>query len=155
MPVLPLGQVLLGVLEKGRWEHEGQPDQGVSFPVEGDSESWTCVGFADDYAAYARFCSLAPFEVFTDRLEATAEYICRANWELLVPSLELDWDEGAVRCKTAFDFGLLDPEVLTSTAILAQIMESLLQSNLSAFERHLAGIRAVVIEGVSAGAALR
>ena len=146
---------MLRTLDEGRWDYDGSPEQGVSFPVDGDSESWTCVGFADDYAAYAGFCSQASFEIFTDRLEATAEYICRANWDLIVPCLELHWDEGAVRCRTASDFGVLDPDLLTNTPILGQMMDALLQSNLTAFERHLSGIRAVVVDGVTPEAALR
>jgi hypothetical protein len=113
------------------------------------------VALADDYSGLLAFYSIAPFDVFTDRLEATAEYLFRVNCGIVVGNFELDWDDGVVRYKTAFDFNAVSSEIIGSTPIATQVASWLLQANLSTFEQYLPGVRAVIQDGVHPEAALR
>lgn len=49
-----------------------------------------------------------------DRRDAVARFLTRVNFGLLVGAFEMDWDSGAVRCRTAIDLrgGAMTEELL-------------------------------------------
>ena len=79
------------------------------------------------------------------RLEV-AEYLHRANYGLLLGSLEMDYDRGEVRYRTA---------LLTEGACPAEgVLDRYIQMPAAMLDRYAAGIEAIVLEGEIAQEAL-
>lgn len=88
-----------------------------------------------------RFYFLIPFNVPADKRLAVSEYICRANYGLPVGNLEMDMNDGEVRCKTSL---LWSESYLPSE----EMFHEMIYLNLAVLERYFPGINAVIYGGI-------
>jgi hypothetical protein len=80
--------------------------------------------------------------VTEDKLAAAAEFVCRANYGLLIGNFELDFRDGEVRYKSSAD---LEGAVASNT-----VFRNLLHANLSTSDRyHKALKRLLVLDDLS------
>lgn len=139
MPLL--AQVVAYLREKDWYFTQDADDpQVLKLKNQGDNESWTCFVTTQEERSQFAFYSVADFSVPEERIPAVAEYICRANFGLMIGNFELDFDDGQVRFKTSVD---------VEGAALEPLLEALFNSNLYLFDLYAPGLRAVAFEGAS------
>ncbi|XGW00707.1 MAG: YbjN domain-containing protein (plasmid) [Leptolyngbya sp. BL-A-14] len=115
-----------------------QPNEGakalrVSFT--GEFGEWNCYALPREDEREFVFYSLAPFLVPEAQRQRVAEFICRANFGLVIGNFELDFDDGGVRFKTSID--------VTESELDTPLIRNLVYSNVSTFDRYLPGLLAV------------
>jgi hypothetical protein len=84
------------------------------------------------------FYSVCPVVAADDKV-AMAEFLTRANFGLAVGNFEMDWESGAIRCKTSLD--------IEGTDLNEALVEGLVNANLITTERYMPGLRAVAENG--------
>ncbi len=73
----------------------------VSFS--GDEDEWPCLGQVHEEEKIFLFYSLCPFVPSAARRAAMAEFVTRANANMIMGNFEMDLDSGRVRYKTSID----------------------------------------------------
>jgi hypothetical protein len=113
---------------------EGQPVLWSSFA--GENGQWSCVALGLEETDQFAFYSICPVNAQPDLLAATAEFIARANADMLIGNFELDWDTGEIRFKTSID---VEGSGLTVELVSAQVY-----ANVSTMDRYLPGLMNVL-----------
>jgi hypothetical protein len=119
------------------WEYqhlEGQDALRLGFA--GTSGNWTCYAQTREAQRQMVFYSICPLRVPDGKRLLMAEFLTRANYGLILGNFELDLDDGEIRYKTSLD--IEDSEL--SPALLSHVV----YANVSAMDRYLPGIIAVV-----------
>lgn len=127
---------VLGVLAEDEWQFELQRDPPVfTTAYKGEHGQWECIGYLHDAPAVFVFYSVAWFTVPATRLHAVAEFITRANQELLFGNFELDYASGQIRFRTvaAFDTG----------PFARDAVRPVLYGNVDSMDHYLPGLMAV------------
>ena len=102
-----MGKILEAVesyLAKEGWNHQKAQGQDLlEMRVKGANATYRVLVQAledrDQVVAYV----ICPNNVPEDKRVAAAEFLARANFQILIGSLELDFSDGEVRCKVAMD----------------------------------------------------
>lgn len=68
---------------------------------QGDHGRWECYTESREIDQQVLFYSICPLVCAAERRGAVAEFLCRANWGLVIGNFELDWDQGQIRYKTS------------------------------------------------------
>jgi len=89
----------------------------------------------------AIFLSVAPVKVPPELRALVAEYLCRANFGLMLGNCELDFETGEVRYKTSVD--------VKGGALTTAMVRSLLHVNLSTIDKYAKGLIGVLYRGLS------
>jgi hypothetical protein len=127
---------------KDQWpfsQVEDQPALRTSF--RGQNGQWSCLVHARaDYqqlVVYA-FC---PVHAPAERRPAVAEFITRANYGLVMGNLELDFEDGEIRCKTSLD--------VTGDRLTPALVKQLVYANMVVMDKYLPGLMAVIYSNAS------
>lgn len=110
--------------------------QVLRMPFKGKNGSWQCFAKTREETREFIFYSMAPFKVPEDKRPAIAEFICRANYGLVLGNLELDFNDGEVRYKTSID---IENSILT-----LDLVKNMVDSNIYTFDRYLPGFTAIL-----------
>lgn len=85
-------------------------------------------------------------EVAEDRRPAMSEFVTRANYGLILACLELDLDDGELRCRASAD--------LAAAAPAGAVVVSAARAAVQTVELFMPGLSAVMSDGASARAAI-
>lgn len=123
---------------------EGQP----AFTMLIKGENGVMVGFAGlvEETEQFLFYVSAPQKAPAENLPAVAEFITRANWGLRIGNFELDYSDGEVRFKSAYDYesgGLVPLQLRNTMAPAVRTMDI-----------YMNGLLAVMFGGKSAADAI-
>lgn len=88
----------------------------------------------DDGEQVVYWAVLAP-PVPEARRPAMAELLCRINYGLLVGNLEMDWEDGELRCKTSIDF--------EGSEVEGPLVTGMIRANIGILDRYTDAILAV------------
>ena len=102
----------------------------------GENGRWNCFAQVQEPAQRFVFYSVLIPRVPAARRLAVAEYITRANYDLMLGNFELDLEDGEVRFKTSADLSGMTP----TTAFL----KTLIFANLLATDRYFPGLMSVL-----------
>jgi len=105
----------------------------------GHHGEWICLAQSRLEQQQAVFYSRASVPVPEDRRLAVAEFVCRANYGMIVGNFEIDLDDGEVRYKTSVDI-----EGVTATR---QLIQNLVAPNVITMDRYLPGLLSVAFGG--------
>ncbi|MBX2863871.1 MAG: YbjN domain-containing protein [Leptolyngbyaceae cyanobacterium MAG.088] len=114
--------------------------QVLRMPFEGDNGSWQCFAKTREDTREFIFYSMAPFKVPEHKRLAIAEYICRANYGLVLGNLELDLSDGEVRYKTSID--------VENSVLSLDLVKNMVHSNIHTFDRYLPGLTAILNQDI-------
>ncbi|MBN1955028.1 MAG: YbjN domain-containing protein [Anaerolineae bacterium] len=112
---------------------EGKPILRTGF--RGDNGNWRCFAQAREGQEQFVFYSILDTYVPENRRQATANFLTRANYGLIIGNFELDMSDGEVRYKTSVD---VEGDRL-STALVKQMV----YINVMMMDRYLPGIMKV------------
>lgn len=103
---------------------------------DGEHGRWMCFVEAKETLGQLVFFSVWPEPVPLEQRDAVAEYLMRVNCGLNVGNLELNFDDGMVRCRTGLDVegqGLSEP-----------LLHNLTLLNVATLDKYLPGLQAVL-----------
>lgn len=127
------------------WEEAGRPGVVVG-GYRGDNGVWEVYLVAREEHHQALIFSVYPEPVPQGRRAAVADLTTRVNYGLMVGNFEIDLDDGDLRYKTSL--------MLNDAELDGELMEGLLYSNVTVFDRYLPVLRAVIEEGADPAVAL-
>lgn len=124
-------------LDSLEWKYQDETSyNAIRFGMELENGKVECLLIEKTEQELLQFFSLLPLNVPTDRKEAMAEYVARANYGLNYGNFEFDYDTGEVRYRTSiFTF---------DGSINHQMISSLIHVNLNTIDRYLHGAMKVM-----------
>ncbi|MCC6453437.1 MAG: YbjN domain-containing protein [Caldilineaceae bacterium] len=125
-------------------EAESQPLLRMEFWTE--ENAWSCYAQALEEEQQFVFYSIAPVTITRPKLWLGAEYLLRANYNLILGNFEMDMDSGLVRFKTSID--------VEGDRLSYSLFRPVVYANLSMMARYLPGLQAVVFEDAAPQVAL-
>lgn len=116
--------VIQAFFDEDDWPYQQlDTEAGTAFQTafKGNNGEWDCATIVREDAGQLLFYSLYPNTVPEERRSAVAEFVVRANDDLILGNFEVDMDEGSVRFKTSLDVsedrlsvGLLRPVMVAN-----------------------------------------
>jgi hypothetical protein len=103
---------------------------------EGQAGQWGCYAQAREREQQFVFYSVCRVKTPAERLSAMAEFLTRANYNLIIGNFELDYTDGEVRFKTSID---VEGDELTWPLI-----HHIVYANVLNMDKYLPGIMAVI-----------
>ena len=138
---------IVAYFARDKWEFETVPNQPMlQMSFVSNFNAWSCVAQALEPEQQFVFYSLAPIEVTRPKLWLCAEYLMRANYNLVLGNFELDMDDGTVRFKTSID--------VEGDRLSYELFRPVVYSNVAMMERYLPGLKAIILEDMSPKSAL-
>ena len=90
--------------------------------------------------------TIVPVKVQSEQRLAVAEFLCRANYGLMLGNFEMDYDTGEVRYKTSVD--------VEGGALTTGMVKTLVHVNLSTADKYAKGLISVLYRGMTAAQAI-
>jgi hypothetical protein len=87
------------------------------------------------------FYSVSPVNVPEHKRPEIAEFITRANYDMVIGNFEMDYGDGEVRFKTSID--------VEGTELTPELLKPLLYANVLMMDQYLPGIMSVIYADVS------
>jgi hypothetical protein len=126
-------------------QHITDPILQMSFVAK--ENAWVCYAQALEAEAQFVFYSLAPITVTRPKLWLCADYLMRANYNLILGNFELEMDSGEVRFKTSID--------VEGDRLSYALFRPVVYSNLAMMERYLPGLKLIINEHMQPAEALK
>ena len=112
----------------------------------GDNGEWTCFIRVEEEEGQCLFYSSFPTLVPNDKRAAMAEFLTRANHELLMGNFDLDFEDGEVRFKTGID--VMDDQ------LSLPLFRNVAINNLAMMDQYWPGLMAMLTTDISPADAL-
>ena len=143
-----LFDVAVQFFEDDEWNFiELRPGEVLKMTVSGHSVNFDCYAITDEESQIFEFISKAPVKVPENKRLLIAELLTRANYGLKLGKLEMDFEDGEVRCQTGID---VEGDRLTPALI-----SHLVHGNVYLIDRYFPAILKVIYGGVSPEKALK
>ncbi len=145
-----MGRIFDGMkrfFDEDDWHYEEMSEGGLlRLGFRGDEAHWTCYAQAREEQEQFVFYSVAPVHAPPERLAAVAEFVCRANYNMVMGNFELDFSDGEVRYKTSIDLEGLPAEPIA--------FKNVIYPNVLTMDRYVGALMAVIGGGVDPGTAI-
>tara|TARA_B100001093_G_C26749669_1_gene980528 strand:- start:631 stop:1083 length:453 start_codon:yes stop_codon:yes gene_type:complete len=133
------------------FSNDGWPIQMASGDVlqtayKGDSGQWMCHTYCWNEEGMIAFYSICPVSIPEGQRGHLAEFVTRANYNLVLGNFEMDFGSGEIRYKTSLG--------LENASLTEDLWRPLVLSNIAIMDRYLPGILAVVGGGKSPAQAI-
>lgn len=135
-------ETMLKFFEQDEWtvsKIDNRPILQMRF--EGNHGKWQCFAHAKEEKQQFLFYSICLSKVPTERRQALAEFLTRANFGLLMGNFELDFEDGEIRFKTSID--------VENFSLSPEIVKQYVYTNVLMMDCYLSGILAVIADEVS------
>ena len=131
---------LVDFFERDDWKVqpiEGQEALRMGFS--GDNGNWSCFARAREQQDQALFRSICAVNAPPEKRQVMAEFICRANYGLVVGNFDFDFSDGEISYKTSVDAG--------DGPLTFELIKSMVYANVVMMDKYLPGIMAVLYAG--------
>lgn len=108
---------------------------------QGEHGKWPCFAWVHEPQSQFVFYSTSPVTAPENKRAAVAEFITRANYELILGNFELDYEDGEIRFKTSID---VQDDRLTQS-----LVQQLVVANVVMMDRYLPGLMLVISSDIS------
>ena len=102
----------------------------------GDNAQFACFAQAREEQQQFVFYSICPVAVPEHKRPEIAEFITRANFDMVIGNFELDYEDGEVRFKTSIDVEGAD--------LLSTLIKPILYANVLMMDQYLPGMMGVI-----------
>ena len=124
-------------LQQDGWPYEPIDDGSVVRVLfQGDNAQFTCFGQTREDAEQFVFYSICPVSVPEHKRQEVAEFITRANYDMVLGNYEMDYGDGELRFKTSID--------VEGTQLTPGLIKPLLYANVLMMDQYLPGVMAVI-----------
>ncbi|WP_228845463.1 YbjN domain-containing protein [Phototrophicus methaneseepsis] len=129
--------IMIEFFEEDEWDFQWMSGMSVlTMAFSGKNGKWTCFAQAREVQQQFVFYSVLPINVPKNKRQATAEFLTRANYGMIIGNFEMDYDDGEIRYKTSID---VEGEELTPPLI-----RQVVYSNVVITDRYLPGVMKVI-----------
>ena len=149
---VPLAEIVKKYLQSKDWKYaeveskiEGKTIYKIGF--QGKNINWTSYAMTKEKQQFFYFYSVLKNNVPEDKRAEVAEFLHRANYNLIIGNFEIDFSDGEVRFKTSID---VEGGTLTDTMI-----KNMIQPNLSKIDEYSTGLMKVIYGDLSPEKAIR
>ena len=119
------------------WKFAQIPDQPIlRMGFSGQNGNWTCYAQTREEEEQFIFYSVLPNNAPEAKRPAIAEFITRANYNLVVGNFEIDYGDGEIRYKTSTN--------LSNVELNRALLHGLVVPNIFTTERFFPGVMAVL-----------
>lgn len=94
----------------------------------------------------AIFLTTVPVKVQSEQRLAVAEFLCRANYGLILGNFEFDWETGEIRYKTSVD--------VEGGELTRGMVRTMINVNLSTADKYAKGLIGVLYRGLTSAQAI-
>jgi hypothetical protein len=124
------------------WPFERVGEEPIARTLfQGDHAQFVCFAQAREEQQQFTFYSMLPVMVPEHKRAEVAEFITRANYDMVVGNFELDLDDGDVRYKTSID--------VEDAELTPALIRPLFYANVLMMDQYLPGLMAVIYADVS------
>ena len=102
----------------------------------GDNAQFACFAQAREEQQQFVFYSICPVAVPEHKRPEIAEFITRANFDMVIGNFELDYEDGEVRFKTSID--------VEGAELLTTLIKPILYANVLMMDQYLPGMMGVI-----------
>jgi len=135
-----MGKILDAVtayLDSDNWPYEKMEDDFVVRVLfRGDNAQFACFAQAREEQQQFVFYSICPVAVPEHKRPEIAEFITRANFDMVIGNFELDYEDGEVRFKTSID--------VEGAELLSTLIKPILYANVLMMDQYLPGMMGVI-----------
>ncbi len=129
-------------LKEDGWPCEMMEDGTVArLLFQGDHAQFTCYVQTREEADQFLFYSLCPISVPEHKRPEVAEFITRANYDMVLGNYEMDFEDGELRFKTSID--------VEGTQLTTELIRPVLYANVLMMDQYMPGIMSVIYADVS------
>ncbi len=134
--------IVTAYLKQDDWSFETLDDSTVvRVHFQGDSAQFTCFAQTREDVDQFVFYSVSPVNVPEHKRPEIAEFVTRANYDMVIGNFEMDYGDGEVRFKTSID--------VEGTELTPELLKPLLYANVLMMDQYLPGIMSVIYADVS------
>jgi hypothetical protein len=124
------------------WPFLRIPEQTVlRTNFQGDHGQWSCIARVRTEQQQFMFYSICPVNAPENKRLDIAEFLTRANSNIVIGNFELDFNDGEIRYKTSID--------VEGDRITVALIKQLIYANVSIMDEYLPGIMAVIYGNLS------
>jgi hypothetical protein len=109
--------------------------------IQGNNGQWNCYAKAREAQQQFIFYSICPIKTPESKLAKIAEFIARANYDVIIGNFELDFRDGEIRYKTSID---VEDDNLSFICC-----KNLVYTNITMMDKYLPGIISVINSNIS------
>jgi hypothetical protein len=130
-------EAVTAYLEADGWPYEKIENETVARVLfQGENAQFACFAQAREDQQQFVFYSLCPITIPEHKRPEIAEFITRANYDMVIGNFEMDLDDGEVRFKTSID--------VEDTELSPPLLKPLLYANVLMMDQYLPGLMAVI-----------
>ncbi len=137
-----LMEAITAFLKQDGWPYEMADGDAVARVVfQGDNAQFTCYAQTREDVEQFVFYSICPINVPENKRQEIAEFITRANYDMVLGNYEMDYNDGELRFKTSID--------VEGSELTPELIKPVLYSNVLMMDQYLPGIMSVIYAGVT------
>ncbi len=134
-------------LKQDGWPYEMMEGDTVArVQFQGDNAQFTCYAQTREDVGQFVFYSLFPVGIPEHKRHEVAEFITRANYDMVLGNYEMDFDDGELRYKTSID--------VEGSQLTPELIKPVLYANVLMMDQYLPGVMSVIYADASPQAAV-
>jgi hypothetical protein len=140
--VSPIIDTVASFFEANSWPFNRAEDESVLMTgYQGESGKWPCFAWTHEEQKQFVFYSVCPVSAPEAKRSAVAEFITRANFEMIIGNFELDFEDGEIRFKTSID--------VQEDRLTIALVQQMVIANVVMMDRYLSGLLQVISSDVA------
>lgn len=129
-------QVMVSFFQEEEWEFKQLDNSTLHLLFQGKNGQFNCYARAREAQQQFVFYSLCPAKVPQKKRKQLGEFVCRANFGMIIGNFELDFNTGEIRYKTSID--------VKDNFLTEETLKQLVYTNVITMDQYLPGIEAVI-----------
>ncbi|MEQ8754928.1 MAG: YbjN domain-containing protein [Coleofasciculus sp. G1-WW12-02] len=129
-------QVMVSFFQKEEWAFKQLDNSTLHLLFQGKNGQFNCYARAREAQKQFVFYSLCPVKVPPKKRKQLGEFVCRANFGMIIGNFELDFNTGEIRYKTSID--------IKDSFLTEETLKQLVYTNVLTMDQYLPGIEAVI-----------
>ena len=106
-----IGEALEELFQRENWKIQKRNDRTYTFGFRGENNRYDFWAFINETGTYLSIYAVLPLTAPEKRLGEIAEYLHRANYDMMVGNFELDFRDGEIRFKVTSDYLDIKPDL--------------------------------------------
>jgi hypothetical protein len=142
----PLITTMRGFFDSLDWAFTEIGQNTLQLDFRGSHGKWACLARTQEELKQAAFYSYYPVQVPPNKRAALAEFIARANFDMIIGNFELDFNDGEIRFKTSLD--------VRGDRLTPALVSQMVYANVTAMDQYWSGLEAILVQNLSPAEAI-
>jgi hypothetical protein len=128
------------------WAYTEIGENTLQLDFRGSHGQWACLARTQEELKQAAFYSYYPVQAPPAKRPALAEFITRANFDMIIGNFELDFNDGEIRFKTSLD--------VRGNRLTPALVSQMVYANVTAMDQYWPGLEAILVQSLSPAEAI-